>query len=162
MCLFRNRFTTCIKKLIRCIMSNYPLTTNHFTVQWGGTRINFSEVSGLVIENEAIEYRNGASPEAIPMLMPGLNKFQKIILKRGIFKGDNEFHQWINTIQQNTVERRDVTISLLNEAHDPVFVWKVRNAWPVKYDGPILKAGANEVAIESLELAHEGLTVEYI
>ncbi|MEZ5195935.1 MAG: phage tail protein [Bacteroidales bacterium] len=140
-------------------MSNYPLTTNHFQVEWGGTRISFSEVSGLIIENEPIEYREGASPEPNPVKMPGLNKFQNIVLKRGIVKGDNEFYQWIRTIQQGTVERRDVIISLLDEEHSPVVTWKVRNAWPIKYEGPVLKADANEVAIETLELVHEGLTI---
>ena len=60
----------------------------------------------------------------------------------------------------NKPERRDLVISLLNEEHAPVMTWKVKNAWPVKLEGPGLKATGNEVAIESIELAHEGLTIE--
>ena len=60
----------------------------------------------------------------------------------------------------NTVERRDIVISLLNEKHEPVMVWKAQNAFPVKVEGPALKASGNEVAIESIELAHEGLELQ--
>ena len=66
----------------------------------------------------------------------------------------------MNTIQLNTAERRDISIRLLDETHSPVMIWKVRNAFPVKYNGPFLQAQSNEVAIESLELAHEGISVE--
>jgi len=74
--------------------------------------------------------------------------------------GDNEFFEWLNTIQMNKVERRDIMISLLNENHEPVVVWKVKNAFPVKIEGPELKAESNEVAIESMEIAHEGLSIQ--
>ena len=60
----------------------------------------------------------------------------------------------------NTIERRDLTIMLLNEEHIPVMIWKVKQAFPVKLEGPSLKASGNEVAIESVELAHEGFSVE--
>jgi len=83
-----------------------------------------------------------------------------VVLKRGIIKGDNDFFNWMNSINLNQVERRDITISLLDETHQPVRVWRVRNAWPCKLSAPDLKADANEVAIETLELAHEGIQVE--
>ena len=68
--------------------------------------------------------------------------------------------KWLNTISLNTVERRDITISLLNESHEPVVVWKVRNAFPTKVQSTDLKADGSEVAIEQVEIAHEGLTIE--
>jgi phage tail-like protein len=92
--------------------------------------------------------------------MPGLRKFSNVTLKRGIVKSDNDFFKWLATIKLNTVERRDLTISLLNESHEPVMVWKIHNAFPVKVEGPQLKASGNEVAIESIELAHEGLELQ--
>jgi phage tail-like protein len=92
--------------------------------------------------------------------MPGLRKFSNITLKRGVVKGDNEFAGWLATVKLNTVERRDLVVSLLNEEHSPVMTWKVHNAFPVKVEGPQLKANGNEVAIESIELAHEGLEVQ--
>jgi phage tail-like protein len=138
----------------------YPLPVFHFTVQWGGTRIGFSEVTGLTQENQAIEYRDGSFPEYSSIKMPGLRKFTNIVLKRGVIKSDNEFLLWLSTVKLNKVERRDLIISLLNENHEPVMTWKAHNAFPVKSEGPQLKASGNEVAIESIEVAHEGLEVQ--
>lgn len=138
----------------------YPLPVFHFQVEWGGTTIGFSEVSGLSIEVQAIEYRDGASPQYSSIKMPGIPKYSNITLKRGVVAADNEFYSWLNTTKLNTVERRDLIISLLNEEHAPVMSWKVVNAFPVKVEGPGLKSTGNEVAIETLELAHEGLTIE--
>ena len=138
----------------------YPLPVFHFDVSWGGTRIGFTEVTGLTQENQAIEYRDGSFPEYSSIKMPGLRKFANVTLKRGVVKGDNEFFRWLSTVRLNKVERRDLIISLLDETHAPVMVWRVQNAFPVKVEGPQLKATGNEVAIESIELAHEGLEVQ--
>jgi phage tail-like protein len=141
-------------------MSTYPLSKFHFSVDWGGTKIGFTEVSGLDVETEVIEYRQGASPEYNKIKMPGMQKFSNITLKRGTFKSDNEYYTWWNTVKLNTIERRDITIKLLNEDHDPVVIWKVKNAWPTKIQSTDLKADGNEVAIESMELVHEGLSIQ--
>jgi phage tail-like protein len=143
-------------------MATYPLPKFHFQVEWGGTKIGFTEVTGLDITTDVIEYRDGASPEYHKVKMPGLQKFSNITLKRGIFAGDNEYFLWFNTVKLNTIERRDITISLLNEEHAPVFVWKVKNAWPTKITPTDLKADGNEVALESLELAHEGIVMDAV
>jgi len=140
--------------------NNYPLASFHFNVDFKGSKMSFSEVTGLTQEVQAIEYRHGDSPEFTAIKMPGLLKFSNITLKRGIAKGDNDFIKWISTVKLNTVERRDVTISLLNEEHKPVVTWKVRQCFPVKVEGASMKATGNEVAVESIELAHEGLAVE--
>lgn len=140
--------------------NRYPLSKFHFRVEWGGSNIGFTEVTGLSVENDVIEYRDGISPEFNKIKMPGMRKFSNITLKRGTFTNDNEFYNWLNTISLNQVERRDLTISLLNENHEPVVVWKVHNAFPVKVQSTDLKADGNEVAIEQLDLAHEGLTIE--
>jgi phage tail-like protein len=141
-------------------MAEYPLPKFHFQVQWGGTKIGFTEVTGLEVTTEKIEYRDGASKEYHKVRMPGMQTFGDLTLKRGVFAGDNEFYDWWNTVALNTVERRDITISLLNEAHEPVVVWKVKNAWPTKVTSTDLNASGNETAIETLVLAHEGLTME--
>ena len=141
-------------------MSNYPLVNFHFQVEWGGSRIGFSEVSGLAVEHELIEYRDGASPEYQTIKMPGMRKYSNIILKRGTFQEDNEFFQWVSTYTLAKIERRDITIALLNEQHEPIIVWKVKNAWPISLKFGELNAIKSEFLIESLEIAHEGLTVE--
>lgn len=143
-------------------MANYPLPKFHFRVEWGGSKIGFSEVTGLNIENEIIEYRDGSSPEYHKIKMPGLQKYGNITLKRGMFIGDNEFFQWLNTVSLSKIERRDVSISLLNENHEPIYIWRVKNAFPVKVVAPDLKSDANEVAVESIEIAHEGLVIEAV
>ncbi|MDQ2088746.1 phage tail protein [Marimonas arenosa] len=142
-------------------MAEYPIPKFHFQVDWGGTKIGFTEVSGLEVSTEKIEYRDGVSPEYVKLQMPGMQTQSQITLKRGIFAGDNEFYDWWNTVALNTIDRRDITISLLNEEHDPVVVWKVKNAWPTKVTSTDLNSTGNEVAVETLELAHEGLTMEH-
>jgi phage tail-like protein len=141
-------------------MATYPIPKFHFRVEWGGTRIGFTEVTGLEVSTDVIEYRDGASPEYSKIKMPGMQKFGNITMKRGTFAHDNEYYNWWNTHALNTIERRDITISLLNEKHEPVVVWKVKNAWPVKVQSTDLKGDGNEVAIETIEIAHEGLTIQ--
>ncbi|MEM7510099.1 MAG: phage tail protein [Bacteroidota bacterium] len=138
----------------------YPLPKFHFQVEWSGQSIAFTEVSGLDVETEIIEYRDGVSPEFHKIKMPGMVKFSNITLKRGTFIGDNDFYTWWDTTELNKVERRDLTISLLNESHEPVVVWKVKNAFPIKVQSTDLKADGNEVAIETMEIAHEGLVIQ--
>ncbi len=140
-------------------MANYPLPKFHFRVEWGGSKIGFTEVTGLNIENELIEYRDGSSPEYHKMKMPGMQKYGNVTLKRGMFEGDNEFFVWLSSVTLSKIERRDIMISLLNESHEPVFMWSLKNAWPTKITAPDLKSDANEVAIETIELAHEGLVI---
>ncbi|AHW60824.1 conserved hypothetical phage tail region protein [Draconibacterium orientale] len=140
--------------------TEYPIVKFHFQVDWGGTKIGFTEVSGLDVETEVVEYRHGASPEYVKTKMPGMQKYSNITLKRGTFATDNEYFDWWNTVKLNTIERRNITISLLNEEHSPVVVWKIKNAWPTKIQSTDLKADGNEVAIETMELAHEGLSIQ--
>lgn len=140
--------------------NEYPIPKFHFQVEWGGSKIGFTEVSGLDVEREVIEYRDGSSKEYSKLKMPGLTKFSNITLKRGSFKKDNDFYKWWVSNKLETVERRDITISLLNEEHKPVITWKVKNAWPSKIQPTDLKSDDNSIAIETMEIVHEGLTIE--
>ena len=141
-------------------MTDYPIPKFHFQADWGGVRIGFTEVSGLDAETEVIEYRDGASPEYSKSKIPGMQKFPNLVMKRAVFASDNDYFSWWNTVALNTIERRSVTISLLNEKHEPVVVWRVKNAWPAKLSSTDLKADGNEIAIETIELAHDGLVIE--
>jgi len=139
----------------------YPLPVFHFEVDWGdadGT-VRFSEVTGLNVEYQAIEYRDGNEKDYIMQKMPGLKKAGNVTLKRGVMETNNAFWDWANTANLNKVERRDVTIRLLNEASEPTMVWTLRSAWVTKVTYPDLKASGNEVAVEQIELAHEGVSV---
>jgi phage tail-like protein len=148
-------------------MADYPLPKFHFQVEWGGTKIGFTEVSGLDVETEVIEYRHGASKEYSKTKQPGMTKYSNITLKRGTFQSDNEYYDWWkeNVFFQEgnstgSKYRRDITISMLNEEHEPIVVWKVKNAWALKVQSTDLKADGNEIAVETIELAHEGLTIQ--
>ncbi len=143
-------------------MSASVISQYHFRVDWGGTRTGFMEVSGLDIEIQAVQFREGSSPDDSFRKIPGLRKFSDITLKRVIVKGDNDFFEWINTKITGNIERRDVIISLLNEEHNPVVVWKIRHAFPVHYYGPVLMSADGGPAVETLVLTHEGITVENI
>lgn len=138
----------------------YPLPAFHFTVEWGGQRAGFTEISGLNQELQVIEYREGSSPDYAASKMPGMPKHADITCKRGVVASDNEFFDWLSTVRMNKIERRDLVISLLNEEHQPVMVWKVQSAFPIKIEGPALKSTGNEAAIEGITLAHGGIQVQ--
>ncbi len=142
--------------------TDFPLPKFHFIVQWGGSKIAFTEVSGLNKEMDILEHRVGSSPEFFKRKMPGLQKLGNITLKRGVFINDNEFYDWYNTVALNTVERRDLTISLLDENHEPKVVWKVKECFIVSLKCTDLKAEANEIAIDTVELANHGFALEYL
>jgi len=138
---------------------DYPLPRYHFEVDWGVKgKLNFAEVTGLVMEREKIEYRHSNSPDFNKIAMPGLVKNNNITCKRGKFEGDFAMNDWFDAVANERVEpRRDVTIRLLNERHETVATWTATRCFPVKITAPDLKSDANEAAIESMEIAHEGL-----
>ena len=137
----------------------WPLPKFYFQVKIASLDATFQEVSGLEIEAQVIEYRHGNSPEFSTIKMPGIKKFGDVTLKKGVFKGDNKFWDWFNTIKMNTIKRQAVTISLLDEAGAPTMVWTLKNAWPSKITATDMKSDGNEVAVETLLLVHEGLTI---
>jgi phage tail-like protein len=91
--------------------------------------------------------------------MPGIKKTGNVTLKKGVFAKDNKFWDWYNQIKLNTIKRVTVTIQLCDEAGSPTMVWTLANAWPTKITGTDMKSDGNEVAVETLEVAHEGLTI---
>ena len=143
-------------------MAEYPLPKFHFKVEWNSTEIGFTEVSGLDVETEVIEYREGNMPEYHSLKMPGRQKYGNITMKKGVFQSKNDFFEWWKTVSLNKIDRRTITIKLLNESHNPVVVWTVVNAWPTKIQSTDLKGDSNEAAIETIEIAHEGLTIAYL
>lgn len=139
--------------------SVWPMPKFYFQVKWDSQVMSFQEVTGLDIQSEEIKYRHGDSPEFSVIKMPGLKKVGNVTMKKGVFKGDNKFWDWFNQIKMNTIKRVPVTISLLDETGAPTMVWTLANAWPTKITGTDLKAEGNEVAIETIEIVHEGLTI---
>jgi phage tail-like protein len=142
------------------VQRDNPYLNFNFTVDIGvGEELGFSEVEGLSAEIEVIEYREGADRVNTARKLPGLAKYSNVTLRRGI-TGRTDLFEWWKSVRDGQVQRRNVTITLLDETRQPVLRWLLRNAWPVKVEGPDLNATGNEVAIETLELAHEGLELD--
>jgi phage tail-like protein len=155
----------------------YPIAKFYFKVSRPEQEFNsvdeigFTEVSGLDFQTDVIEYRQGLDKTFSKIKMPGLRKFSNVTLKRGIIQGfkdaNAEFYTWIGdgqkagTVRKRVDYRRNIVITLLDEESNPVVAWTLMNAWPVKVAFTDLKADASEIAIETLELAIEDLTVEY-
>lgn len=134
---------------------NDPYKAFNFLVEIDNVaRAAFSEVSGLESETAVIEYRTGS--EHVMRKLPGLTKFGNITLRRGVTQ-DRELWDWRQAIIEGNPDRRNGSIILLDDQRNPVVRWNFRNGWPCKWEGPALNAKANEVAIEMLEIAHEGL-----
>ena len=141
--------------------SVWPLPAFYFKVEIDDLgEIACKEVSGLNAEAQTIEYRHGNNPEFSTIKMPGLKKNNDVELKKGVFVHDNKFFKWFSEIKLNTIKRRGVTISLLDESGKATMVWKLKNAWPSKVTGVTLKSDGNEAAVEGITLVHEGITVE--
>lgn len=138
----------------------WPLPKFHFEVEIKDVgKIPFQEVSGLDTEAQVIEYRAGDSKTYSTIKMPGIMKFSNVTFKKGVFTKDNRFWDWYSKRNMNTFKRSPITISLLDENSKAQMVWTLQNAWPTKITSTDMKADANEVAVETLEVAHEGLTI---
>jgi phage tail-like protein len=137
-----------------------PFKSYSFLVEINGiASAAFQSVSGLSAEVEVIEYREGADPLSSSRKLPGRVKYPNVTLKRGITTS-LDLWSWWQTVADGAVERRNVAIVLLDDVHAPVLRWLLRNAWIARIEGPSLHASGNEVAIESIELAHERLELE--
>ncbi|MBB5636866.1 phage tail-like protein [Pedobacter cryoconitis] len=136
--------------------TTWPLVKFQFSVKIGSDELLFQEVTGLSSETQVIEYRVGNSAVFSTVKMPGIKKFGNVTLKKGIFKDDKKLWDLYNKIKMNTFERQTVVISLLDESNAVAMSWNLKNAFPVKMSVSDMKADANEPAVETMELAHEG------
>ncbi|MCP4368469.1 MAG: phage tail protein [Deltaproteobacteria bacterium] len=132
-----------------------PLSSFNFLVEIEGvTSAGFQEVNLSDNENDITEYREGNEDITVRKL-PGLKKFSNVTLKRGLTT-DKALWDWRKKVMDGQVERQNVSIILLDENRNERVRWNIINAWPSKWTGPELKAPASEIAIETLELCHEG------
>lgn len=135
-----------------------PFRTFNFKVEISGTTTaSFRECSGLTTDGDSVDYREGTDLNTVRKL-PGLRKYGNVTLKRG-YTQNLELWAWYANIVNGVPDRRTVTIVLMNEAHADVLRFELAFAWINKIEGPSLNATASEVAVESLEIVHEGLTL---
>jgi len=146
-----------------------PYSAFNFLVSLGGAQGDgaegtiiggFSDASGLGMDVNYSEYRNGNERFNTVRKVPNTHKLDDVTLKRGLV-GSTDLFEWIKTVRDGTADARSVTVTLLDEARNAVATWRLRRAQPKKWSGPTLAAkGGGEVAMEELHLVHEG--VEYV
>jgi phage tail-like protein len=134
-----------------------PLKNFRFHVEIDGVvSAGFRSVSGLAAEAEVIEYREGGDPLTSVRKLPGRVRYPNVTLRRGLTTS-RDLWDWWKTVRDGGLQRRDVQITLLDDDRNEVLRWVLREAWIAKIEASDLDAQANEVALESVELAHEGL-----
>jgi len=140
--------------------STWPMPMFRFEVDFGSelTGVPFQEVSGMDVGTQVIAYR-ASNSKLFSEKMPGIPKYGNVTMKRGIFLNDNAFWNWHAEIKMNTIKRRTILIKLLDEVGNVTMQWLLSNAWPTKITSTDLKSDGNEVAIDTIEIAHEQLTI---
>lgn len=134
-----------------------PFLAGNFQVNIDGVAAaSLSEVSGLDVTIEVVDYRAGNAQQDAVEKLTGLNKYTNITLKRGL-TADLALWNWMNSGLKGNVQRAAIVITLLDQADNPRIRWNLTNAWPCRWTGPVLVAGSSEVAIETLEIAYEAL-----
>ncbi|NRN28688.1 phage tail protein [Photorhabdus heterorhabditis] len=140
------------------ITVDYPIPTYRFVVSIGDEQIPFTRVSGLYISHDVIEYKDSIGNY---YKMPGQRQSINITLRKGVFSGDTKLFDWINSIQLNQVEKKDISISLTNEAGTEILMsWSVTNAFPTSLTSPSFNATSNEIAIQEITLTADRVTIQ--
>jgi phage tail-like protein len=125
-----------------------PLPAFRFHVIWGTAHLSFQEVSGLGADTQAIEAATGPPATA-----------GQLTMKTGIYVGSEDISQWLTSTQDAADQSNDVTIELLDESRKPLMAWTLANPHPAKIEGASGPSGHHEVAIERLQIAHDGLVL---
>jgi phage tail-like protein len=147
------------------IKAQYPLPVYNYKVEIDGVAIAFSEVSGLAIGFETTTFKQSptASGKVGPQIlyMPSQPTVVNITLKKGLVRGGSisTLYTWINSTAINQIQKKDIVVRLMDEAGNAVISWTVINAFPTKLDAPTFDANSNDVAVESMSLTADGVTV---
>jgi phage tail-like protein len=134
---------------------NFRLEIDNLTVA------AFSEASGLTSTGTSVDYRTGVDIPLAPRKLVGLRSFGPITLKRGMLH-DSSLWDWYRNIATGQADRRNGSVILMDEERNDVLRWNFEGAWPNKVEGPTLTATGNEIALESLELVVEDITLEVV
>ncbi|MEU6535385.1 phage tail protein [Streptomyces sp. NPDC047000] len=137
-----------------------PYAGYNFAVELDGmTRAGFRECSGLDSSQQASEYREGTDANLAHRKIPGLNTYGDITLSRGV-TNDSKLWEWRERVMKGTVERHNVSITLLDQHGSPRVTWNLFECWPKSWSGPSLNATSDEIAVERLILACERIEVD--
>jgi phage tail-like protein len=141
------------------VQRDNPYGNFNFVVELGGAEAGFREVDLPAGEIDVIEYRDGSDKSSSLRKLPGLVRYPNVVLRRGV-AGRTELFEWWRAVRDGQPDRRTVVITLLDEQRQPVQRWVLRNAWPARIDYGSLDARGNDVAVETLELVHEGFELD--
>ena len=145
-------------------VEKFPVPAFFFEVDIDGAEVSFQEVSGLEENAEVLEYRHGNSQSLITQKRAGLIKSSTITLKRGIFHDEKDLMEMLKKLQDKKYQSGEaelptLEIKLLDENKAAIVQWSILKPVPIKWSGPGLKSDSNEVAIESMEFAHQGIVI---
>ncbi len=134
-----------------------PYPNSNFLVEIDGIAVaGFSEVIAPAASVTVIEYREGGEVGAVRKI-PGLVKYSNIILTRGVTES-TELYDWWRSVETGNIQRRNMSIVFLNQRREEVVRWNIREAWPTRYQAfSDLNAKGDDVVIETVEIAHEGI-----
>jgi phage tail-like protein len=136
-----------------------PYLVSNFRVEIDSiTSATFSEILGLDVSIDIVDYRTGTSPQSTAEKLPGLARYQNITLKRGLTQ-NTDLWNWVKNILNGVSDKRNMSIVLQDAQHNDVVRWNVTNAWPCRWSGPALHSGSSDIAIESVEICHEGFVL---
>jgi len=147
------------------IKNTYPLPVYNYRVEIDGNALGFSEVSGLTMQTETTTYKEspiaGGAPGPKVMHMPSQSMPAHVTLKRGVVPTGSvtTLYDWFNARQTNQIDKKDVVIRLCDESGNPVISWTIVNAFPTKLDAPTFDAGSDDVALETMELMGDNITL---
>ena len=133
------------------------VSAGRFYIQIGGDVLGmFMELSGLSIETDVQQVTEGGVNSFVHKL-PGRTSVGNITLKRGVTRSALLYYWYLGIVSGKLVQRQHVSVMLFDPLGIPLRTWEFRNAYPVRWTGPTLESGSTQVAVESFELAHEGL-----
>ena len=137
-----------------------PLPAFLFAVEIDGQKTAFfRSVSGIKTETEVIEFQEGGDNSGTIRKLAGVTRFANLRLTRG-FTGDRTLYDWFRSVKKPNPIKVDGRIIMFDHHGAPIIKWKFTNGFPVKWEGPELDATKNELAIETIEIAHEGLSID--
>ena len=134
-----------------------PYMTYNFAVEIGGVVVGgFSEVSGLSSEIDLESYEEGGLNDYVHKF-PKHTTYPNLVLSRGLVNIDL-FYIWYQATSQGLIQQLNGTILLLNSQQIPVMWWTFKKAYPVKWEGPQFNASSENIAVEKIELVHQGIS----
>lgn len=137
-----------------------PAIAFRFYVKIDGIEVGqFLECGGLTMEREIKQYAEGGTNDFVHV-RTGRIKWSNIVLKRGITRSDALWNWFQEGVHTGKVVRKKVTIVLGDAEKHVVRQWNVDAAFPAKWTGATLNTKTMEVAVETLELAHQGISTD--